>query len=141
MKACKSCGQLYDDEATYCNICDIALDSKGSDSVYDVNQITKENHKKKTNQKVLIKLIISLMLLMPFILIALDLMVFKSLLQKLLFLSIYELASVITLLIYRKRTSYFLPAISVLILLNLCLFPLGLLSALVLTFYMIQILR
>ncbi len=141
MIVCKSCGQVYDDGSTYCNRCHTDLDTRAADQVYDIKQLAKENIQLKKQKAVLIKFTVGLMVILPFFLYWFDALLLETNTDKVIFLLVYEIASVLSLFINSKNHSAFLFAVAVLAILIAMLFPYGLMLSAAMFYLIFQCLR
>ena len=136
MKACKECGQLYDDDATYCNRCQLDLNDHSTDHVIDQTQLEKEVQQRQKHAAFLFKCIMAIAIIVPFILGVNLFSVFTSFTGKLAYVGLVECLCFACFWLYKNKKQAYFGVAAFLGLLILLLFPIGLLVS-GLMFYLI----
>lgn len=66
MITCKNCGSIYPDDATFCNRCNIDLDSASAVNLFDQREIMADQRSQQRARKNILTLLFVLCLLFPF---------------------------------------------------------------------------
>lgn len=138
MITCKNCGSVYPDDATFCNRCNIDLDSGSAANLFDQQEIIANQHLQQRTRTNITTLLFLLCLLFPF-LVYFDLIYFTDTgIQRILIIVTVELLSVMAITGIRKSWRRARLVYGLLAGVLLPLFPAGTVLAFVLFYQLIR---
>ena len=106
MRACQSCGTLFDDDAQFCNRCHTELNDQSTEQVIDQNDYIELVKISKNSRKWSRYLLFSLAIILPFFIYWSESRIFTQPYEKIIYLGVLELITILALYFYQKRKVY-----------------------------------
>ena len=129
MIVCKKCNQLFDDDARYCNQCQLELSHSTTDYVFDQEELKEESLREVKAQKKLYQALFSFTVLVPFFLFTDLFLIFTGVNGKIVYFVIFIAVAITGLIAGRKQRQVLLYSTYLIILLLLVLYPWGIAAA------------
>lgn len=127
MIACKQCGRTYEDDAEYCNFCQITLDERTSLHVYDQESWQREYRLQKQAKQRLLSLVWICLVFVPFLLVTDFFPILPNIHSQMVFVGLFEVLAAYCVYCHKTLRDHFVPAAFGLGILSAILLPAGLL--------------